>query len=119
MVRPRRCSGISTIPMASPGVGACCCSTPGSRTHGGDAACAGPGPRLGLGASSDDPGKAVPEAGDAAAVFDLDGVAHGAYGIEGDPALVLVRPDGPRFCTSMPAPALAPQIPHPTDLRGG
>jgi DNA-binding transcriptional LysR family regulator len=39
-------------------------------------------------------GKSVPEAGDATALFDLDGVAHGAYGIEGAPALVLVRPDG-------------------------
>jgi 3-(3-hydroxy-phenyl)propionate hydroxylase len=39
-------------------------------------------------------GKSVPEAGDATALFDLDGVAHSAYGIEGAPALVLVRPDG-------------------------
>ncbi|WP_184409993.1 FAD-dependent monooxygenase [Xanthomonas translucens] len=39
-------------------------------------------------------GKSVPEAGDATALFDLDGVAHGAYGIEDVPALVLVRPDG-------------------------
>ncbi|KAA8921140.1 MULTISPECIES: FAD-dependent monooxygenase [Xanthomonas] len=39
-------------------------------------------------------GKTVPQAGDATALFDLDGVAHGAYGIEGDPAMVLVRPDG-------------------------
>ncbi len=39
-------------------------------------------------------GRAVPQAGDATALFDLDGLAHGAYGIERQPAMVLVRPDG-------------------------
>ncbi|MCI2246177.1 FAD-dependent monooxygenase [Xanthomonas sp. PPL568] len=39
-------------------------------------------------------GRAVPQAGDATAMFDLDGLAHGAYGIERQPAMVLVRPDG-------------------------
>jgi hypothetical protein len=28
------------------------------------------------------------------ALSDMDGKAHGAYGLEGRPALVLVRPDG-------------------------
>ncbi len=32
--------------------------------------------------------------GDAAVLSDLDGKAHGAYGLEGESALVLVRPDG-------------------------
>ncbi|MBP2302087.1 FAD-dependent oxidoreductase [Azospirillum picis] len=44
-------------------------------------------PRLVLGA-------AVPEPGDAVALSDLDGEAHAAYGIGGDGAVVLVRPDG-------------------------
>ena len=30
----------------------------------------------------------------ASCLFDLDGVAHGAYGLQRTPALVLVRPDG-------------------------
>ncbi len=29
-----------------------------------------------------------------ACLFDLDGIAHGAYGLEGTPTLVLIRPDG-------------------------
>ena len=33
-------------------------------------------------------------AGEAPVLSDLDGKAHGAYGLEGQPALVLVRPDG-------------------------
>lgn len=33
-------------------------------------------------------------AGDTPVLSDLDGRAHGAYGLEGQPALVLVRPDG-------------------------
>lgn len=33
-------------------------------------------------------------AGDVPLLSDLDGKAHGAYGLEGQPALVLVRPDG-------------------------
>ncbi|MCG5249499.1 FAD-dependent monooxygenase [Methylorubrum extorquens] len=33
-------------------------------------------------------------AGEALVLSDLDGKAHGAYGLEGQPALVLVRPDG-------------------------
>ena len=32
--------------------------------------------------------------GDIPVLSDLDGKAHGAYGLEGKPALVLVRPDG-------------------------
>lgn len=39
-------------------------------------------------------GAAVPQPGDAAALSDLDGVAHAAYGVDETPALVLVRPDG-------------------------
>ncbi|WP_298957615.1 FAD-dependent monooxygenase [uncultured Methylobacterium sp.] len=34
------------------------------------------------------------DAGDVPVLSDLDGKAHGAYGLEGQPALVLVRPDG-------------------------
>lgn len=34
------------------------------------------------------------DAGDTPVLSDLDGRAHGAYGLEGQPALVLVRPDG-------------------------
>ncbi|MBK3396175.1 peroxiredoxin family protein, partial [Methylobacterium ajmalii] len=34
------------------------------------------------------------EAGDAPVLSDLDGKAHGAYGLEGRPAVILVRPDG-------------------------
>lgn len=39
---------------------------------------------------------AAPETGswDAPVLSDMDGKAHGAYGLEGRPALVLVRPDG-------------------------
>lgn len=44
-------------------------------------------PRLVLGA-------AVAQSGDAMPLYDLDGVAHAAYGTGGQPALVLVRPDG-------------------------
>jgi 3-(3-hydroxy-phenyl)propionate hydroxylase len=44
-------------------------------------------PRLVLGA-------AVPQPGEATVLSDLDGVAHAAYGVEGTPALILVRPDG-------------------------
>ncbi|EIZ81820.1 FAD-binding monooxygenase [Methylobacterium sp. GXF4] len=36
----------------------------------------------------------VSEAGGAPVLSDLDGKAHGAYGLEGQSALVLVRPDG-------------------------
>ena len=36
----------------------------------------------------------VIEAGDVPVLSDLDGKAHGAYGLEGQPAVVLVRPDG-------------------------
>jgi len=39
-------------------------------------------------------GAAVPQADDAPALSDLDGVAHAAYGVEDTPALILVRPDG-------------------------
>lgn len=39
-------------------------------------------------------GRAVPAAEDPTVLFDLDGEAHGAYGIDSAPALVLVRPDG-------------------------
>ncbi len=41
-----------------------------------------------------DPGGAGGELGAMACLFDLDGVAHDAYGLEGAPALVLIRPDG-------------------------
>lgn len=34
------------------------------------------------------------EVGEVPVLSDLDGKAHGAYGLEGQPALVLVRPDG-------------------------
>ena len=34
------------------------------------------------------------EGGDAPVLSDLDGKAHGAYGLEGETALVLIRPDG-------------------------
>lgn len=34
------------------------------------------------------------DGGDAPLLSDMDGNAHGAYGLEGRPALVLVRPDG-------------------------
>lgn len=34
------------------------------------------------------------EVGEVPVLSDLDGQAHGAYGLEGQPALVLVRPDG-------------------------
>ncbi|WP_337267474.1 FAD-dependent monooxygenase [Oryzifoliimicrobium ureilyticus] len=37
---------------------------------------------------------AVPEAGDALALSDLDGTAHATYGIGATSALILVRPDG-------------------------
>uniref|UniRef100_UPI0035BBF630 aromatic-ring hydroxylase C-terminal domain-containing protein n=1 Tax=Sphingomonas sp. TaxID=28214 RepID=UPI0035BBF630 len=36
----------------------------------------------------------VDEAGAKDSLSDLDGAAHAAYGLEGTPALVLVRPDG-------------------------
>lgn len=32
--------------------------------------------------------------GTASRLFDLDGQAHAAYGLDGVPALVLIRPDG-------------------------
>ena len=38
--------------------------------------------------------RADESAGPATCLFDLDGVAHGAYGLQRTPALVLVRPDG-------------------------
>lgn len=44
-------------------------------------------PRLVLGA-------AIAQPDDPAALSDLDGVAHAAFGMEGKPALVLIRPDG-------------------------
>ena len=44
-------------------------------------------PRLVLGA-------AVAKAGESTVLYDLDGVAHAAYGTNDQPALVLVRPDG-------------------------
>ena len=34
------------------------------------------------------------DGGDAPVLSDLDGKAHGAYGLEGQPAVILVRPDG-------------------------
>lgn len=37
---------------------------------------------------------AMPDSGDTPALSDLDGEAHAAYGIGGEAALVLVRPDG-------------------------
>ena len=46
-----------------------------------------PGPRLVLA------GPLVADV-DVPVLSDLDGKAHGAYGLEGRPALVLVRPDG-------------------------
>jgi 3-(3-hydroxy-phenyl)propionate hydroxylase len=39
-------------------------------------------------------GGPVIEAADVPVLSDLDGKAHGAYGLNGQPALVLVRPDG-------------------------
>jgi 3-(3-hydroxy-phenyl)propionate hydroxylase len=44
-------------------------------------------PRLVLGAAGAPPA-------DVTVLSDLDGVAHGAYGVDSTPALVLVRPDG-------------------------
>ena len=41
-----------------------------------------------------DPSEAEDDGGRAVPLFDLDGNAHAAYGFEGRPALVLVRPDG-------------------------
>ncbi|WP_371861559.1 aromatic-ring hydroxylase C-terminal domain-containing protein [Pseudoduganella armeniaca] len=41
-----------------------------------------------------DPGAALAQPDDAVVLSDLDGVAHGAYGMDGQPALVLIRPDG-------------------------
>ncbi len=40
------------------------------------------------------PGTMSSEAGAKDSLSDLDGVAHAAYGLEGTPALVLIRPDG-------------------------
>jgi hypothetical protein len=39
-------------------------------------------------------GSAVAEKGEAMVLSDLDGEAHAAYGVDGTPALILVRPDG-------------------------
>jgi 3-(3-hydroxy-phenyl)propionate hydroxylase len=39
-------------------------------------------------------GKANAATDDLIALWDLDGVAHGLYGLDGRPALILVRPDG-------------------------
>lgn len=47
------------------------------------------------------------ESGGALRLFDLDGEAHGAYGLVGTPALVLIRPDGH---IALRAPADADQL---------
>ena len=39
-------------------------------------------------------GAAQPRAEGMTALSDLDGLAHAAYGVDGTPALILIRPDG-------------------------
>ena len=61
-----------------------------SRVLGATAARAWVHPRLVLA----DPAAPEQDEGQAVPLFDLDGNAHAAYGLDGRPALVLVRPDG-------------------------